>query len=133
LNEKDPGLEAYVIGNATRPLLLYGPKNSRSMRRTYLYVEALQKFDKEVQGMDLTEAYRRAKPAFTGIERLYLYTEVRSSGRSVLASREQRSQVPLAVPVCVRRTPQRGASQDAVLVVDIQGEYPGERIQSDGR
>ncbi len=73
LNEKDPGLEAYVIGNATRPLLSYGPKNSRSMRRTYLYVEALQKFEKEVQGIDLTEAYKRAKPAFTGkLERSFI-------------------------------------------------------------
>ncbi len=62
------------------------------------------------------------------IEGLYLYTEVGSSGRAVLASREQGSQVPLSVPVCVRRTQQRGASQDTVLVVDIQGEYPGERI-----
>ncbi len=44
------------------------------------------------------------------IEGLYLYTEVGSSGRGVLASHEQGSQVPLAVPVCVRRTQQRGAS-----------------------
>jgi hypothetical protein len=47
------------------------------------------------------------------IEGLYLYTEVGSSGRGVLASHEQRSQVPLAVPVCVRKAQQRGASQDA--------------------
>jgi hypothetical protein len=62
------------------------------------------------------------------IEGLYLYTEVGSSGRGVLASHEQGSQVLLAVPVCVRRTQQRAALQDTVLVVDIQGEYPGERI-----
>ena len=62
------------------------------------------------------------------IEGLYLYTEVGSSGRGVLTSSEQGSQVQLVVPVRVKRTQQRGASQDATLVVDIQGEYPGERI-----
>ncbi len=43
------------------------------------------------------------------IEGLYLYTEVGSSGRGVVASHKQGSQVPLAVPVRVRRTQQRGA------------------------
>jgi hypothetical protein len=62
------------------------------------------------------------------IEGLYLYTEVGSSGRDVLASSKQGSQVPLAVPVEVRRTQQRGAQKAPVLVVDVQGEYPGERI-----
>ncbi len=46
----------------------------------------------------------------------------------VLASSEQGSQVQLVVPVRVKRTQQRGASEDATLVVDIQSEYPGERI-----
>jgi hypothetical protein len=58
------------------------------------------------------------------IEGLYLYTEVGSSGRGVLASNEQGSQVQLVVPGRVRR----GASLDATMVVDIQGEYPGEMI-----
>ncbi len=49
------------------------------------------------------------------IEGLYFYTEVGSSGRGVLASHEQGLQVPLAVPVCVGRTQQRGASQDACI------------------
>ncbi len=62
------------------------------------------------------------------IEGLYLYTEVGSSGRGVLASREQCSQVQLVLPGHVGWTLQRGASLDALLVVDIQGEYPGERI-----
>ncbi len=60
------------------------------------------------------------------IEGLYLYTEVGSIGRGVLVSSGQGSQVPLVVPVRVKRTQQRGASQEATLVVDIQGEYPGE-------
>jgi hypothetical protein len=73
MNAKDPGLEAYVIGNSTRPLLSYGPKNSRTMRRTYLYVEALQKFEAELDGLDLSEAYKKAKPSFTGkLERTFL-------------------------------------------------------------
>jgi hypothetical protein len=66
------------------------------------------------------------------IEGLYLYTEVRSSGRGVLASSEQGSQVQLVVPGRVKRTLQRDVSLGATLVVDIQGEYPSERIQSDG-
>ncbi len=35
------------------------------------------------------------------IEGLYLHSEVKSSGRGVLASSEQESQVQLVVPVCV--------------------------------
>jgi hypothetical protein len=37
------------------------------------------------------------------IEGLYLYTEVGSSGRGVLASSEQGSQVQLVAPGCVKR------------------------------
>ncbi len=49
------------------------------------------------------------------IEGLNLDTEVGSSGRGVLASHEQGSQVPLGAPVCVKRTHQSGASQDACI------------------
>ncbi len=42
------------------------------------------------------------------IEGLYLYTEVGSSSRGMLASSEQGSQVQLVVPGCVERTQQRG-------------------------
>jgi hypothetical protein len=31
-----------------------------------LYVEAIRKFEKEAQEIDLTEAYKRARPAFSG-------------------------------------------------------------------
>jgi hypothetical protein len=73
MNAKDPGLEAYVIGNTTRPLLSYGPKNSRTMRRTYMYIEALQKFESELEGLDLSEAYKKARPSFTGkLERTFV-------------------------------------------------------------
>jgi hypothetical protein len=66
-------LEAYVIGNTTRPLLSHGPKNSRTMRRTYMYLDALQKFEAEFEGLDLTEAYKKARPAFTGkLERTFV-------------------------------------------------------------
>ncbi len=51
-------------------------------------------------------------------EGLYLCTEVRSSGRGVLASRESVVQGPLVVHC------QRVALLDTLLVVDI----PGERI-----
>jgi hypothetical protein len=53
---------------------------------------------------------------------LYLYTEVGSSGRGVLASSEQGSQVQLVVPGRVKRTQQRVGSLDDILVVNIQGE-----------
>ncbi len=44
------------------------------------------------------------------IEKLYLYKEVGSSGRGVLDSSEQGSQVQLVVPGPVKRTQQSGAS-----------------------
>ncbi len=73
LNAKDTTLDTYVIGNAPRPLLSYGVKGTKTTRRTYLYVEALQKFEKEAREIDLTEAYRRARPAFTGkLERTFI-------------------------------------------------------------
>ncbi len=66
-------MDAYVIGNAIRPLLSYGPKNSRTMRRTFLYVDAIQKFEGEIKGLDLSEAYKKAKPSFTGkLERTFI-------------------------------------------------------------
>jgi hypothetical protein len=63
------------------------------------------------------------------IEGLYLYTGVGSSGRGVLASHKQGSQVPFAEPVHVRKTQQRDASKDVILVVDISSECPGERAK----
>ncbi len=51
----------------------YGPKNSRSLRRTYLYVEAILKFEAETKELDLTEAYKKARPSFIGkMERSFI-------------------------------------------------------------
>ncbi len=73
MNSKDPGLDAYVINNQFRPVLSHGPKNSRTMRRSYLYIEAIQKFAPEPQALDLSEAYKKAKPSFTGkLERSFI-------------------------------------------------------------
>lgn len=73
LNSRDSTLDAYVIGNAARPLLSHGPKGSKVSRRSYLYVEAIRKFDKECKEMDLTEAYKRARPSFIGrLERTFI-------------------------------------------------------------
>jgi hypothetical protein len=73
LNAKDSTLDAYVIGNAPRPLLSYGVKGQKTSRRTYLYVEALTKFEKEAKEIDLTDAYKRARPGFTGkLERTFI-------------------------------------------------------------
>ncbi len=73
MNAKDATLDTYVIGNQARPLLSYGIKGSKTTRRTYLYVEAVRKFEKEAREIDLTEAYKRARPAFTGrLERTFI-------------------------------------------------------------
>ena len=43
------------------------------MRRTFLYVDAIQKFEGEIKGLDLSEAYKKAKPSFTGkLERTFI-------------------------------------------------------------
>ncbi len=65
MNEKDPASENFCIGNSARPLLSCGPKG-KGGRRTYLYVEALRRYKDEIKEVDLTEAYRRAKPAYVG-------------------------------------------------------------------
>ncbi len=48
-------------------------KGLKASRRTYLYVDALTKFEKEAKELDLTEAYKRARPSFTGkLERTFI-------------------------------------------------------------
>ncbi len=43
------------------------------MRRTYMYIEALQKFEADTKNLDLSEAYKKARPAFTGkLERSFI-------------------------------------------------------------
>ncbi len=43
------------------------------MRRTYLYIDALQKFEAEIKDLDLSEAYKKALPAFAGrLERNFI-------------------------------------------------------------
>jgi hypothetical protein len=38
-----------------------------------MYIEALQKFEADTKGLDLSEAYRKAKPAFSGkLERHFI-------------------------------------------------------------
>ncbi len=66
MNAKDPRSENFCIGNTSRPLLSCGPKGTKGGRRTYLYVESIRKFAAEVKEIDLTEAYRRARPAYEG-------------------------------------------------------------------
>jgi hypothetical protein len=73
LNDRDPGLDCYVINNAPRPVMSHGPKNSRSLRRSYLFIEALQKFEAFTKDLDLSEAYKKARPSFTGrLERTFI-------------------------------------------------------------
>jgi len=62
-----------VVGNAARPLLSHGTKGSRQNRRSYLYVEALRKFEMEAMNMDLAESYKKARPSFIGrMERTFI-------------------------------------------------------------
>ncbi len=66
-------MDAYVVNNQPRPILSHGPKNSRTTRRSYLYIDAVQKFGPEPSALDLSEAYKKAKPAFTGqLERTFI-------------------------------------------------------------
>lgn len=66
INSKDESVDSYCSGNATRPLMSYGPKGGKGSRRTYLYVEALRKFPEEVKQMDLRDAYKKALPRYAG-------------------------------------------------------------------
>ena len=66
LNAKDDTLDAYVVGNAARPIMSHGLKGTKSTRRSYLYVEAVKKFEEEFKEVDLTEAYKKASPLFVG-------------------------------------------------------------------
>lgn len=59
-------MESFCIGNTSRPLLSYGPKGTKGNRKTFLFVESLKRFKVESKEMDLTEAYRKAKPMYEG-------------------------------------------------------------------
>ena len=48
INSQDANLDSYVIGNTSRPILSHGSKGTKVNRRSYLYVEALRKIEKEV-------------------------------------------------------------------------------------
>ncbi len=43
------------------------------MRRSYVYIDAIKKFVSDPTVLDLSEAYKKAKPAFTGkLERSFI-------------------------------------------------------------
>ena len=66
ITELDPVNDAHSVNNSMRPLLSYGVKGSKTGRRTYLYVEFLRRFNKEVKLLDLASVYKRARPLFGG-------------------------------------------------------------------
>lgn len=66
INAKDPSVESFCIGNTSRPLLSYGPNGTKGNRKTFLYVESLKRFKAEAKEMDLTEAYKKARPMYDG-------------------------------------------------------------------
>lgn len=55
-----------MVGNAMRPIMSYGTKNDRASRKSFLYVEAIRKFQKECRNVDFSEAYKKARPNFVG-------------------------------------------------------------------
>lgn len=59
-------MNAFCIGNTARPLLSVGPKDVRGGRKTYLFVEALKKYQDEARVMDLVESYKKALPMYKG-------------------------------------------------------------------
>lgn len=66
INESDNANDAFCVTNAARPLLSFGPKNTKGNRRTYLYVEALRRFNQDLKKLNLTDVYKRAKPVYGG-------------------------------------------------------------------
>lgn len=73
LNEKSSENDAFCVTNTARPLLSFGPKGARGNRRTFLYVEALKKFEEEAKRADLAEAYKKARPMYNGrLERTFV-------------------------------------------------------------
>ena len=64
--EQNPGTDAFCITNANRPLMSVGSKGIRGGRKTYLYVEAIRKFQDEVRVLNLDEAYKLARNQYVG-------------------------------------------------------------------
>ncbi len=90
LNTRDPKTENFCIGNTSRPLLSCGPRGTKGGRRTYLYVEAIRKFVDEVKEIDLTEAYRRAKPAYVGrMEHTFIVLKETEEEKAVSGSNQE--------------------------------------------
>jgi len=73
INDKNDGTDAYCISNTSRPLLCVGPKGGKGNRRTYLFVEALRKYQDDVKKADLIASYKKARPMYDGrLERTFV-------------------------------------------------------------
>ena len=66
ISEGDRFNDAYCVSNGIRPLLSYGVKDSKTGRKTFLYVEALRRFVNEMTKVDLTAIQRRARQSHGG-------------------------------------------------------------------
>jgi len=70
---KNDGTDAYCISNTSRPLLCVGPRGGKGNRQTYLFVEALRKYQDDIKKADLIESYKKAKPMYDGrLERTFV-------------------------------------------------------------
>ena len=50
-----------------------GPRGGKGNRRTYLFVEALRKYQEDIKKADLIESYKKAKPMYDGrLERTFV-------------------------------------------------------------
>lgn len=85
INETDKGVDSYCITNTARPLLSVGPKGGKGSRRTYLFVEALRKYNEEIKRLDLSEAYKKALPMYAGrLERTFVVLKEGQTGEPLI-------------------------------------------------
>lgn len=85
-------MDAYCVANGPRPLLSYGAKGTRIGRKTFIFVAALKQWEKHLDKMDLTEAYKHARSTFTGkMEQLFVV--LKEGNQSMPASGS--NQVPI--------------------------------------
>jgi hypothetical protein len=66
ISDQEKENDAFCVTTAARPLLSYGSRTVRGNRRTFLYAEALRKFNQEVKKLNLQDIYKRAKPTYAG-------------------------------------------------------------------
>lgn len=102
----DPSMDAYCAANGPRPLLSYGAKGTRIGRKTFLFVAALKQWEKHLDKMDLTEAYKHARSTFTGkMEQIFVVLKEEASRGPVTGANQ--------VAVGVKRAAEESLASEA--------------------